>query len=664
MQRSTSAMIVTRISRSMTERIKAINKNIEALEALFNDLPNQGFANLEKNVASFALFNHANRIQRSIDDFEKQNKLTTIETMQLNEIKKRLATISNNIKINLPKVNDQKADTTIMIAGAGPVGYFSAVSLLDKQNQHHSNIVLVADKYARFPNRAGSLNSWVVVDYAIALGLGDEKDENRRSYIQRLISYITLRKQGDYGIKHIDMLGRATYQAKGGKFVSGTIDWSTITKMNNLDSASVPVSSDIKSHNNTTVPNVRCIINAMGANASYPKGIKREELSTEDNKQILRTNCAQVNVSVSPSLYSKLIELRNYYYDQNNYCFVPHFFHGYELADLPKPADRDKNFPKEEIIYVEGLSKPPIKNPVHYIVKSPTGKIIEGTIDQSEFKHGEMPKGYYQLLSSILLVTSERKQTHLGKVDKHGNLKVQLFPNLTTKENDILNSLADNHPGLKKMNGKEKVEAKIILKLQLFLEFLGKKAKIPCDIIDLNEMVLRDQIKQGKDLCREFKIYKASAPPQEIIELPETRTVATWVGAAALPTILNGQFVWRGVTHAESVIKHLVDHDFKTGKLDDNTQPGILYKKWIEDVNSFINNERSNSKDMSDEMKEYFSKKLGAEHKSGVIDSIKPTVKPIYTPMIKNKKNERAEKSVSKARSEHISEEGVTLRKK
>lgn len=623
MQRQTTNIMAKQLDRTIDDRLSAIRRDINALEILVGKIDEQKFEDLEQRVALFILNGHAERIHRALVDLSQKSdwnvKSTSEDKDILEKISTQLIETSERIKKKLPENESKEGESAVVVAGAGPIGYYSAISLLKHSDKHDCNIVLVADKYANFPTRGGTINPWVLGDYAISLGLGNhlKVDINAKHlYLQKLLDYVTLREQGDYSIKHLDMLGHATYLALGGKIISGTIDWNKIQQDHHKNDgfATVNIMPDNKKEDDCTqIQEVRCIVNAMGANAAYPNNIKRKELQSDEDKQVSRNHCAQVNVSLSPPLFEKLIQLRDCNYSKGDLSFVPFFMHGYFL----RPYNEMPSEPQKGIVYVKDWNK---NNEIEYTVKTPSGKIVTDKISKDKFNIvGGLPDIFsFQFTSAILKITSEKGHTNYGKKDKNGNYKVQLFYNLTKNESDLLDKLVEDRFKISSDRGLDdiqKTELRVTLKMQLFLEFLSDKANFSWVIDDSNVMILRDKIKMGKQLCREFKIPNPSAPPQEIVEISGTKTIATWVGAAALPTIINGRFVPTGVKHAEAVIDHLIANNFKMSKLDQSPAMKI-YQAWIKEVETFIDYENKNSKDISGEMSNYFNKVVNLANKS------------------------------------------------
>jgi len=523
---------VNSMTRTPEGRIDAVHGDLLALHALMMRDDIQALPTLEKRVAHFALLENAKRIERKIADFSEgkisnqeqkhleDSKLTQDEQVELNDMKAMLAGINRYLQNSLSLIPpvltpiDEKKDVpTIMVAGAGPIGYFSAIDLLYKEEKHQAHVVLIADKYAEFPNKGGVVEPKSFQHYYEALGLS-------KQFQNQLIECISLRRQQIPSLKHIDMFGRAVYQALGGRIINGIFEWDKIKSVSDSSYPTAEVTPLDAEDKKTEIQRVCCVIAAMGDKSKYP-GVERKELAIKEKQKIMRTQSIQLNVSMSPELAEKLTTL-------NKKNMSGHKFYASRMN-----TDKNTNTQKVQI---------------HSMMTVQESKVLDELVAQ------QLP----QYLASDL-------------------------------------------------NEKQQADIKLVLKTFFYIEFLSAQSGINIKNRTPLDVMLRDQIKLGKRLCRAFEIPQPSAPPQSVEKIPGTNAVATWVGGAALPPIINGKFISYGVDHAAAVINHLLETNFTAGKLD-KTLAGEAYQTWLEEVNKFIEKEQKNGKDMSKAMKSYFAK--------------------------------------------------------
>lgn len=514
-----------RIVKTTSSRIDAVMRDIHALSELFPTVRKCNFNEYEMHIAHFAMLEHVKRIERKIKDLIKRNNLDEKKDAAtelageagktIAKAREQLTALSEHINsfLAIKSAADAKADAKkIMVTGAGPVGYRAAIEFLKRHSEHECDVVLVSDKYADVPMLNGRANDKAFLRYFTSLGL-----ENRA-----LFNFIFLRPQGFVSIKHMAMLGRAAYLALGGKIHHGTIDWNEI-KADDDSFPTVMVTSQSADAKKTPVTNVRCVLNVMGANASYPQDIERKDLEVDEAKKLLRTDCAQVNLNVSQQFMTNLRKLNNYYEAKKN---------------------------------------------------------------------------------NMLLIVE-------GKKDKRHLIKTQIYPLLTEKESKKLDHAVEKiFPEIlqQEQNEEQRKEYKIVLKTLLFIEFLGDKAQV--NVKAESPVFLRDQIKLGKHLYSKFKVHQPWAPPQKIVQLPGTKAVATWCGAAALPMIVSGDFIAHAVEHAKAVIDCLIKNKFTPEDLS-KTPAGGKYQAWINYVNKFIEREHANDPDLSENMQKFLFDKYG-----------------------------------------------------
>ena len=183
------------------------------------------------------------------------------------------------------------------------------------------------------------------------------------------------------------------------------------------------------------------------------------------------------------------------------------------------------------------------------------------------------------LISSALLLDKLRRlMNRVSLVGFYSNTtrtqsifftKVQLFLFLTTEENSVLEAVVSQYH--------LSAEQKALLKLKLYVDYLNKGP------LDWSGLMLRDQIKSGKRLCSEYEGAQLTAPDQKIVALSApktsteddgeadfkstTKTVTTWAGASAMPSILvNGLFAQQAAIQGIEVANQLVETNFAPGR--------------------------------------------------------------------------------------------------
>lgn len=521
---------IRRLTRTPNQRISALEANNSKLMGKLTALRLAVLPPLEKRVAYFALLHHVQRFQRALEDLPKRivaeskgvSKLTDAEEKRIANTKEQLQItkqkLEESFKEQCPALPEQKKyPSTIMVAGAGGIGYFAAVKLKRLEKKHQSNVVLVSDKYADLPTRSGLVNQAAVLKYCEGLGLStDEK------HLFELMRFVALRGHPRLSIKHMDMIGRCVYQAIGGEIKNGKINLHDIKQEKKAELPSVTVVSEHDKEKKTIVTDVRCVVNAMGVNADYPEGVTRKPLVTNP---ILRTQCMQLNLRVSTALAEKLVKLRDHY----------------------KKVDR-----KSCIVTMKGHAKP------------------------------------------------------------GGQHNLQLYPLLTEQESKVLDNVVAKYADFYRrpeLSESQQEETRLLLKTLLFIDFLEIRAGSELTLKDLAEISLRDQIKLGKHLCSAFEIPQPTAPIMEVCSIPKTNAVTTWVGAAALPPILNGVFMQYALYHANAVIDEIVKNEFKPDTLTNSYPVTNAFMEWLKLVRKHADAEKKHG-DMAVDMSEYFNKRM------------------------------------------------------
>ena len=165
-------------------------------------------------------------------------------------------------------------------------------------------------------------------------------------------------------------------------------------------------------------------------------------------------------------------------------------------------------------------------------------------------------------------------------------MKAQLFLLLTIKENSVLEEVLSQY----NFAGEEGQQQRILLKLKLYLDCLNKH--LYGSTLNWSGLRLRDPIKLGKSACYEFEGTQATAPARKIVTLfapqttgkqpIETKTVATWAGAAAMPFLLNGSFTERAATQAIEVVDYLIKYEFTPREFE--TGPDTTFNQVTQQV--------------------------------------------------------------------------------
>lgn len=472
------------IKRTPAERIQAIAKNVDHLRSRLIELLSAQMPQLDMHVAHYALRNHVKHIAKSISilrtpEQKSETTLTREHENDLRKLERVLAKINEQIKVSqqeLPVLEQKKAgDTqkdkpTIMVAGGGPVGFYSAAYLMRHRKEHGANVVLVADKHGSLPIRGGTVDDEAFRKYYLLIGLS-------KLHQAQLMKFVFLRPAAQFALKHLEMLGKAVFQALGGGILYGEFEYKDMQPVagKKLPEASVKhLSGEV-----VKIPHVKCVINAMGDSAKYPAEIKREHVT---NAGVLRrTQGAQINFSCSRSFYDKLEQLHNALTKKQEYGAV-------------------------------------------YI----------------------FPLAFSEL-----------------------SIKMQLFPMLTAKESLVLSERSlQRLPQYisPDMTASQKEEVHLVLKTLLLVEFLGHQEKINLKLGDEDKISIRDSIKKPT-LCRAFQLRQPDAPPRQVVTIPGTAAVTTWVGGAAMPFLLTGNFVEYGVKHARALLEHLIKNNFAAGDL-------------------------------------------------------------------------------------------------
>lgn len=535
-----SSIILKIMTRTKSEQISALQKVIGDIDKLLPKM-DPSFTNFEKRVAHLALLEHVKRVEHAIENMlEPEQKSPEASfapqkaLQHLNENLKLVKEKINNSLIKIPKPDAIEAKTSqpsILIAGAGPIGLFAGMYLL-LQQKHQLPVKIIADHHALLPVKNGSIDENAIYYCLNLLGLMTRNNQPEQRHIrQQLLTFITLRRQPFYSLKHMDLLSTVCYLALGGDIVNGTFDWKDIQKIEGTPFPSVSITPLQKGGKKIEITAVRCVIHAMGIGNNYPPQITRQPVVLDDkSEQIMRTHGIQINITV----------------------------------------------------------------PFQYAVKL-------SKLDDCLLKQTNQTCKMFQLLDKTKI-----------------NTKIQIYLFLTENENELLNNVLDQQFSefLNQHRDDREKDIRLILKTLLYIDFLSTKVGIDLKIEESIDIIIRDQIKKGKPLCSEFKLPQPTIPPQEVFSLAGTDGVTTWIGAAALPPVINGLFMPYAVKHTTDVLKGLIINGFKPGKLDVICKEAVnTYQAWIERVFKSIKTLNQQHQELSEALEKHFSNKCGTNNK-------------------------------------------------
>jgi hypothetical protein len=178
-------------------------------------------------------------------------------------------------------------------------------------------------------------------------------------------------------------------------------------------------------------------------------------------------------------------------------------------------------------------------------------------------------------------------------------VKLQLFLFLTKAESGVLEQILEPY----QLSNNQKN----LLKFKLYVDFLRESTGLPR--LQWSDLRLRDQIKQGKPACTEFKLSQGTARPQTIHQMRGTETTTAFIGAASMPPSLNGTFTSDCADQANRAIFQLVRNEFRPAVYTPTVKM-IMEKA----VNKFIKSTKilNSEEDHSQKMKAYFSRRLSS----------------------------------------------------